>query len=923
MNETFWERYSIPLDNPGLPANRRGLYRLVAACINYIPWLLFFNFIGFVLVYIFAYYNLLDDANNELLIVGFTSFVAAILHLPLIPWVKQNRLEWALICIVLINNLASVVQVFLWKDIDFFIIALIAVPTLLVILPSWLSQSQRIGLLMVGGIFLFAGLVLDLGLQYPRLTISSLSSLAGLIVYVMMSLLILFLIGIISRIQFGSIASRMSATITTIIVISAIITVGITLLVNQHQNRKVSNEQQVALINSRMQFLSGQLNELRLDSISFLRDENSLYRINYLLTGKKENLIYQFNYQLVYEALKNLNRQFPNYSEMLLLDETGTVLVSTQKSSEAQNLSKEKFYQRGIDGQVFTVRDNQIVIFEPINVEGRFRGAFITYAPMEPIQAGIAESYTPFSEAKMENYLVGSDYKAISPTQKGKDIQVRTQATERAFKFHNTSSQVEQYTNYDGDLVYGYYVYVPELDAVLINEVRTSELTSSLLRIFVTHLSIGIFAVLMAFVIIYINTKAITYPVIELTNKANELARGNLNVRIEIDQQDEIGNMANTFNIVASEFQTIIETLESQITERTDALQMQTNRMRMAAEIARDAINTNDLDELLNNAAGMILERFNFYHTGIFMIDQVGEYAVLRASPTAPGKMMLERNHRLRIGQIGIVGHVAATGQPRIALDTSKDEVHFQNPLLPATRSEMALPLKVNNEVIGVLDVQSEKPDAFDQDDIASLQIMADQLALAVQRTMLTEDLENNLQELEHAYQRFTLNSWKSFVASESRNAGYRFDGTNLLGLSQLSPDSAKAIRQGKSVISPITDVVAGDSGAKMSLTVPVRLREQVIGAMNLNLTTEHISQETIRLAEEIANRLAIALDNARLYTETQQQAQLERVAGDIANKIGASVNIENILRTSVQEFGKIIPGAEVTIRLNKGQEDA
>jgi PAS domain S-box-containing protein len=189
------------------------------------------------------------------------------------------------------------------------------------------------------------------------------------------------------------------------------------------------------------------------------------------------------------------------------------------------------------------------------------------------------------------------------------------------------------------------------------------------------------------------------------------------------------------------------EELEQHVAQRTHDLERRTAQLQVAAEVARDAATANDLDDLLNRAVGLIRERFGFYHAGIFLIDSQGEYAVLRAATGEAGRRMLEAGHRLKVGEVGIVGHVTGGGQPRIAPAVDADTAHIDNPFLPETRSELTLPLKVEDRIIGALDVQSTHEAAFDKDDLATLQIMADQLAVAIERTRLFENTQATLEE--------------------------------------------------------------------------------------------------------------------------------------------------------------------------------
>ena len=182
--------------------------------------------------------------------------------------------------------------------------------------------------------------------------------------------------------------------------------------------------------------------------------------------------------------------------------------------------------------------------------------------------------------------------------------------------------------------------------------------------------------------------------------------------------------------------------LEQDVAERTRDLERRSVQVQAAATVARDATSAQELDDLLNNAVNLVRKRFGFYHAGLFLLDEEREYAILKAATGEAGRQMLERQHKLKVGEVGVVGYATGTGQPRIALDVDADAMHFKNPLLPKTRSEMALPLKVNDQVIGALDVQSTQGAAFDDEDAAVLQTMADQLAVAIERLKQTADLQ-------------------------------------------------------------------------------------------------------------------------------------------------------------------------------------
>jgi GAF domain-containing protein len=317
--------------------------------------------------------------------------------------------------------------------------------------------------------------------------------------------------------------------------------------------------------------------------------------------------------------------------------------------------------------------------------------------------------------------------------------------------------------------------------------------------------------------------------------------------------------------------------------------------------------------DLLTRAADLIRARFNFYHIGIFLLDQNKEYAVLVASPTEAGSRMLENRYRVRVGDTSIVGRVSASGEPRIVLESGADLAIRREPYLPETRSEMGLPLKVDNNVIGVLDVQSDQPQAFSEDDLTIMQVLIDQLATAIERTRLLQEVERNLRELESASGQFTRDNWKRLTDDAAPGIiGYRFDNIRLERITELPVLAGDALTSGKIVHSN-----GRDPGAEQDhdIAIPIRLRGQTIGVVNLKLR-EGYDPETIEIVASAAERLASAMESARLYGEARLRADREQSISRVATAIGASPSYEQILQTTVREIGSILGDAEVAIQI-------
>jgi GAF domain-containing protein len=255
-----------------------------------------------------------------------------------------------------------------------------------------------------------------------------------------------------------------------------------------------------------------------------------------------------------------------------------------------------------------------------------------------------------------------------------------------------------------------------------------------------------------------------------------------------------------------------------------------------------------------------------------------------------------------------------------VALDVGIDANYFKNPLLPLTRSEMALPLKINEHVIGVLDVQSTNPAAFSQDDITTIQTMADQLAVAINKARLLEQLENKTHELETAQRSASASEWQDFLARSRRSFGYRYRANRLQEVNDQPLEARQAFSERRMVI----QAVPGERGGEVtSLAMPIIVREQVVGALNLRFSTSMVDQQTIRMIENIAGRLGLAIENARLMEENQRRAEREHKVSEITTKVRASSDIDRILRTAIEELGRTLGATQAVIQLKTEEPEA
>ncbi len=355
--------------------------------------------------------------------------------------------------------------------------------------------------------------------------------------------------------------------------------------------------------------------------------------------------------------------------------------------------------------------------------------------------------------------------------------------------------------------------------------------------------------------------------------------------------------------------------LEARIQERTAALERRALFVEAAADVGRAATSIYTLDELLPQVTQFVSERFGFYHVGIFLVDEIGEYAVLRAANSEGGKRMLARGHRLKVGAEGIVGYVVERGEARIALDVGSDTVHFITAELPETRSEMTLPLFSGGRLLGALDIQSREPNAFSNEDILVMRVLADQVSMAINNALLFEQLQTSLESERRAYGDVSRTAWRNLL-QDRREWGYRFADNKVSGARGAWPASMQeASRSGK--------IIRTAPGERPTLDVPVLISGEPIGVLHLRKAQNdrEWNDEEVALIQALSEQLSQAINSARLYEETQRRAAQEQVTAEIATQLRQTLDIDAVLRTAAQELGETFAAREVIIRINPQEE--
>ena len=376
------------------------------------------------------------------------------------------------------------------------------------------------------------------------------------------------------------------------------------------------------------------------------------------------------------------------------------------------------------------------------------------------------------------------------------------------------------------------------------------------------------------------------------------------------------------------------------------ALQFET-----AAEIARDISSSLNLDELLQKAVDLIRTRFNFYHASVFLKDLAGEYVVIREATGEAGVQLKRAGHRLAVGSKSVVGYVAGEGEPLIVNDTTRDATYYANPLLPQTRSEAAIPLKVGDRIVGVLDVQSNQLYAFDEDNQRTLQILADQLAIAVVNTELFAETQEHLAQ-HRLLHHITTTAASGTTLDEALQSAVNGLQVTLGGdrVSILLADREKKSLEVKAAVGYASNVfdiripigvgitgwaaahrrtlrvnnvlqdtryIEASPNTRSEMSIPLLYRSELLGV--LNVESEQLSayaENDEELLGTLGGSLAAIIANARLLEQIRGQAERERILFEITDKIRRTTDMETILATTASELTRATGANRARIRV-------
>ena len=375
--------------------------------------------------------------------------------------------------------------------------------------------------------------------------------------------------------------------------------------------------------------------------------------------------------------------------------------------------------------------------------------------------------------------------------------------------------------------------------------------------------------------IAYFASRSISDPVTDLLKTFDLIERGDLSARAPISATDELGIVTIHFNRMVARLESLQSYLEQQVAERTKQLSA-TN------EIGRVAASSLDPAEMLSSIVNLFTEKFGYYFVGVYLLDSSEKWAELKEASGEAGKLLIKSRHRADVSGSNLVGLAIRDRAAKSYPHTTGEKYRANLPVLPYTRSELALPLIASDRVIGALNLHSVRESDFGAEVINTLQNMANQVAIALENARLFQDAQQNIRELRAIQKQYLFTGW-SGITNQPEELEY--------GVGDESEEKAR------------------------QMEIPISLRDQILGQIRLESPDEWTAEEE-SLVSAVATQAAVALENARLVSESRQIALRERMLSEINSKIWASTTVEGVMQTVVKELGRRYDASRATIEL-------
>jgi GAF domain-containing protein/HAMP domain-containing protein len=507
------------------------------------------------------------------------------------------------------------------------------------------------------------------------------------------------------------------------------------------------------------------IKQIRLDRIT--RRPDFVAAMDVILREPRDAPAFTESHNKIISIFEEINREegTPIFNLYFVADPNGVILASSERKWEGATLVDISRYQDILtaDNQSFGVFDFlpfrpgqfSLVTINQFHTTDGSTGAVIGGISDEQYAVAILKSIVDLTSSSRAYFVshyggyLGLDsytggIKSFLSVAEQREILEETFAPMMQPGAEFLPSTIK-YKNENGVSVIAQAIWLNELKTGVVLEVPEEAIIGHLNSLIPFTIAVFIGAFIAMGMIIIWSANQVVRPILSLADITSQFAQGDWEKRASVQSDDEVGVLASSFNRMAEQLSQMYQSLQEQVEQRT-------RQIRTAAEVAQGITTSFNLNELLQTTVQLIVDRFGFYHAGIFLIDSSGTRASLRAAHGPSAGEMLRHGHQLEVGSDSIVGWASAQLKPRVAADVDQDSVYRKNPLLPDTRAEAGFPIAVGEVALGVLDVQSTEPHVFDEEMVIVLQTLANQIATAIQNTTLSDTARMDASDAERLY---------------------------------------------------------------------------------------------------------------------------------------------------------------------------
>lgn len=475
-------------------------------------------------------------------------------------------------------------------------------------------------------------------------------------------------------------------------------------------------------------------------------EEYGLERVQVVLDLARDHKYLDSYNKVTRNWLRRLVARAPYYNELFLVDLEGRVALSTNPDHEGESRRQEAYFARGLEGPTVqprfctgpTTRPSVIVAVPIRNRDGQLLGVLAGQAGVERLaqilrgRTGLGTTGKAYL-ADSTGVLLTADAVCRSPETAVLAPTTALDGIRHAIASQSSGAGV--YNDPRGVSVVGVYRWLPELQAALLVEQDMAEAFRGILTGLAVNLTVAFAAVVLAVGASLLITRQIAEPIVGLARTAARIATGDLEHTVAVDRADEIGVLAGAFNSMTARLRELIDGLEARVEERTQALRRRALELETSARVSREITAILDIDDLLARVTALIQDAFGYYYIQIFLVDRESGTLIQRAAsgPLAP------QNRRLPLDGNSLNAWAARANEAVLVNDVSQDPRFLADEQLPETRSELVIPLRAGDELIGTLDLQRAEKDAFTPEDVLVLQSLGDQIAVAIENARLYE----------------------------------------------------------------------------------------------------------------------------------------------------------------------------------------